>query len=72
MEDSHYEKERREQQGVRRDVQADHLAACAEKWKVEPTRGNLKLMQHVMERISHDESLIHQRELNLKGANING
>jgi len=47
-------------------VQAEHLKACAEKWQQDPKKANLKLMQHVMERIQQDESMINPHEWNLK------
>jgi hypothetical protein len=66
MGQSYFNKEFDRKQDERRSVQAGHLAACAEKWRQNPSMKNLSLMEHVMERIQQDEAMIHRREWNLK------
>lgn len=61
-----YQAHIRQQQARRRELQAELLSACVEKWRQNPSEANLKLMKHVNERIAHDEALIKRREWNLK------
>ena len=66
--EDYFAKTQQRQQNERRSVQAEHLRACTEKWQQDPCPANLKLMQHILERIQQDESMVSPREWNLKQA----